>query len=207
MDFNNIQDQDRLELDFQTLVDDVKSAAQVLDTNAFNAYVLNTVEDLTARGQVTSDLVVHLLKSHALTDEQVVNPYNLSIAVQNNNHHIATNRPINNNKKKPKGATRPEWLQYNTPPENPTSEQHCIWNNFTWYWCAPATGGKCRGHWRRHSPTECKGLAKEAAGYKGPVYGKKRKARASQTAITTSSLITRSNMHCETCGTKRVRMT
>ena len=35
MDFGNIRDKDRLELDFQTLVDDVKSAAQVLDTNAF----------------------------------------------------------------------------------------------------------------------------------------------------------------------------
>ena len=79
MDFGNIQDKDRLELDFQTLVDDVKSAAQVLDTNAFDAYVRNTVEDLTARGQITSDLVVHLLKSHALTDEQVGNPYNVSI--------------------------------------------------------------------------------------------------------------------------------
>ena len=45
MDFSNIQDQDRLELDFQTLVDDVKSAAQVLDMNAFNVYVENTVEE------------------------------------------------------------------------------------------------------------------------------------------------------------------
>ena len=130
----------------------------------------------------------------------------MSASVKSNNHHIATNRPINK-KKKPKGATRPEWLQYNTPPENPTSEQHRIWNNFTWYWCTPATGGKCRGHWRRHSPNECKGFAREAAGYKGPVYGKKHKTGASQTAITTSSLITRSDMQCETCGTKRMRIT
>ena len=118
MNFYN-REENRLEQDFQTLVDDVKSAAQVLDPIAFDAYVQNTVEDLAARGQITSDLVVNLLKAQALTDDRMVNPYSVSIAVQNCNHHIAINRPvINNNNKKPKGIPRPQWLTNNTPPEN-----------------------------------------------------------------------------------------
>ena len=207
MNFNNNQEQDRLELDFQTLVDDVKSAAQALDMIAFEAYVQNTVDDLAVRGQITSDLVANLLKAHAMAHDQIVNPYNVSVEIQNGSHHIATNRPMINYKKKPKGTTSPKWFENNTPPKNPTSGHYRLWNNHKWYWCAPITGGKCQGHWRRHSPFECKGTAKGAAGHKEPVYGNKRKAKASQIAITNSSQTAKLNSQCKACGTKRMRMT
>ena len=60
MNFYN-QEENRLEQDFLTPVDDVKSAAQVLDPIALDAYVQNTVDDLAAQDQITSDLVVNLL--------------------------------------------------------------------------------------------------------------------------------------------------
>ena len=32
-----------------------------------------------------------------------------------------------------------------------------------WYWCSKETGGKCNGVLRRHKPSECKGISKNAA--------------------------------------------
>ena len=188
MNFNNPK---RLEQDFQTLIDDVKAASQTLELIAFNAYVQNTVNDLAAAGQITSDLVVYLLKMHALSYDQLINPYHVGIAVQNNDHHIATKRQIINNKKKPNGTARPQWLTNNTRPKNPTCEHYRMWNNCKWYWCAPITGGKCQGHWRKHSPFECKGMAKGSAGNKEPVHGNKRNARALHLATSCFSQTTK----------------
>jgi hypothetical protein len=49
----------------------------------------------------------------------------------------------------------PEWLDKNIKP-NPLTKimQH---KNKPWYWCSPATGGKCDGCWRVHKPSECRG--------------------------------------------------
>ena len=106
MNFNNPK---RLEQDFQTLIDDVKAASQTLDLITFHAYVQNTVNDLAAAGRITSDLVVYLLKIQALSYDQMVNPYHVGIAVQKNDHHIATKSQIINNKEKPNGTAHPQW--------------------------------------------------------------------------------------------------
>ena len=107
----------------------------------------------------------------------------------------------------PKGTIRPQWLTNNTPPKNLTSEHYCLWNDVKWYWCAPITGGKCQGHWHRHSPLECKGMAKGAGVHTGPVHGNKSKAKASQAAITNLPLTTKPDIKCQACGIKKMRMT
>ena len=34
-----------------------------------------------------------------------------------------------------------------------------MWNGKPWHWCSPKTGGKCKGAYRRHKPSKCKGIA------------------------------------------------
>jgi len=30
------------------------------------------------------------------------------------------------------------------------------WNDYTWHYCSPGTGGKCKGLYRIHKPSECR---------------------------------------------------
>jgi hypothetical protein len=84
-------------------------------------------------------------------------------------------------------SPRPEWLAKNLPPKDPASQKHRLWKNLKWYWCAPSTGGKCDGKWRCHSPTECKGISKQANDKK-PMSGNKRKASSLKIATVNASL-------------------
>jgi hypothetical protein len=49
------------------------------------------------------------------------------------------------------------WLEKNQKPNKLTKVMKH--QNKPWYWCSPATGGKCEGCWRGHEPSECKGMA------------------------------------------------
>jgi hypothetical protein len=91
---------------------------------------------------------------------------------------------------KKKGSNRPDWLLNNTPPPDPKAMKFRFWNDLKWYWCAPVTGGKCKGNWRRHAPSECKGIAqKEASSEKKPAaVGTKRKAKAMKIVTANSTL-------------------
>jgi hypothetical protein len=100
-------------------------------------------------------------------------------------------------KKKQKGLTRPDWLENNTPPKDPKAMKFRLWNNVKWYWCAPDSGGKCKGNWRRHSPDECKGMAKEAVNKKKTVSGSKRKAKALKIATANATLAEKAETEVE----------
>ena len=53
---------------------------------------------------------------------------------------------------------KPDWM-YKEPAEDKLKEPR-QWNGKPWYWCSPKTGGKCTpGAYRRHKPSECKGMA------------------------------------------------
>jgi hypothetical protein len=51
----------------------------------------------------------------------------------------------------------PTWLSNNEKPD-PVSKvmQHKGW---PWYYCCEENGGKCGGRWRKHKPSECKGIS------------------------------------------------
>jgi hypothetical protein len=53
-------------------------------------------------------------------------------------------------------STDPEWLTKNIKP-TPASKvmKH---KGSPWHWCGTETGGKCGGKWRKHKPTDCKGI-------------------------------------------------
>jgi hypothetical protein len=51
----------------------------------------------------------------------------------------------------------PPWLEKNQKP-NPLTKIMKHWNK-SWYWCSPATSGKCEGCLRVHKLSECKGMA------------------------------------------------
>ena len=36
------------------------------------------------------------------------------------------------------------------------------WNGTKWYWCCAENGGKCRGTWHAHLPSQCKGFSKHS---------------------------------------------
>ena len=54
---------------------------------------------------------------------------------------------------------RPKWLVNNKKPQTGQLSRTRMWNGNKWYWCSEETGGKCEGHWVRHTPTSCEGKA------------------------------------------------
>lgn len=68
-------------------------------------------------------------------------------------------KPNNDKEKKKKVLTDPEWLANHTPPDASEMKQPKKWKDKDFYWCSKKTGGKCNGKWRRHKPSECKGIA------------------------------------------------
>ena len=54
---------------------------------------------------------------------------------------------------------RPKWLSNNEKPQNRQLPCLRLWKGNKWYWCSKETGGKCEGHWFRHSPASCEGKA------------------------------------------------
>ena len=55
----------------------------------------------------------------------------------------------------PKLATKPEWLTKQVKPKDPKEQRE--WNGHTWIWCDKVNGGKCKGAWGNHKPSECRG--------------------------------------------------
>ena len=53
----------------------------------------------------------------------------------------------------------PKWLANNKKPQSGQLSRTRMWNGNKWYWCSKETGGKCEGHWVRHSPASCEGKA------------------------------------------------
>ena len=51
---------------------------------------------------------------------------------------------------------KPSWFDKEPKPED--LHKPMKWKGVNWYYCSPATGGKCNGKHRRHKPKECKGL-------------------------------------------------
>ena len=59
------------------------------------------------------------------------------------------------------------WLKKNQKPAKDDLAKPKNWGEYPYYWCSPATGGKCDGCWRQHKPSECKGTAKPTKKNKG----------------------------------------
>ena len=53
----------------------------------------------------------------------------------------------------------PEWM--NKAPPKAELKKSKMWQGKEWWWCHPDTGGKCDGVYRRHKPSECKGMQKK----------------------------------------------
>jgi hypothetical protein len=54
-------------------------------------------------------------------------------------------------------APDPDWLANNIKPDPVnTIKMH---RTAPWYYCCQETGGKCGGQWRKHKPTDCKGIS------------------------------------------------
>ena len=81
-------------------------------------------------------------------------------------------------KEKGKGTPKkPDWM-YQEPPEDKLKEPR-NWNGKPWYWCSKKTGGKCTpGAYRRHKPSECKGIA---AGSKRKTAGESKDKNTAET--------------------------
>jgi hypothetical protein len=62
-------------------------------------------------------------------------------------------------KKKPPIAQleKPSWF-FKEPKEDDLRKPR-MWNDKSWYYCCPKTGGKCDGQYRRHKPADCEGKA------------------------------------------------
>ena len=60
---------------------------------------------------------------------------------------------------------KPAWFDKEPKPED--LHKPMQWKGVNWYYCSPATGGKCNGKHRRHKPKECKGLGYNPAKDKG----------------------------------------
>ena len=100
-------------------------------------------------------------------------------------------------KDKRKGPDRPDWLVNNTAPKDPKAMKFRTWNNVKWYWCSPASGGKCKGNWRLHPPSDCKGIAKGAVNEKKPTSGNKRKAKALKIVTANATLAEKTEKEVE----------
>lgn len=80
---------------------------------------------------------------------------------KNNNGGNAANSNGNAADSQQQKAEKPNWLKNHVKPANAKLTDPKTWNNITWHFCSPETGGKCTGQWRTHKPSECKGLAKK----------------------------------------------
>lgn len=67
--------------------------------------------------------------------------------------------------KKPYDKKKPPTTQLEKPswffkePKADELRKPKIWNDKSWYFCSPKTGGKCDGQYRRHKPSDCEGKA------------------------------------------------
>ena len=52
---------------------------------------------------------------------------------------------------------KPAWFL--KEPKEKDLKKPKLWNNKTWWFCSPKTGGKCEGKYRIHKPSECEGRA------------------------------------------------
>ena len=52
---------------------------------------------------------------------------------------------------------KPDWLVKQIKPRNVKDTRE--WNNKTWRWCCPESGGKCKGKWVTHLADKCLGEA------------------------------------------------
>ena len=52
---------------------------------------------------------------------------------------------------------KPSW--FFKEPKDDELRKPKMWNDKSWYFCSPKTGGKCDGQYRRHKPTDCEGKA------------------------------------------------
>ena len=57
---------------------------------------------------------------------------------------------------------KPKWMFQR--PKDEDLKKPREWNNTKWWWCSPETGGKCRGVYRVHKPSECKTLKPKGGG-------------------------------------------
>ena len=55
---------------------------------------------------------------------------------------------------------KPAWLKKDIEPAKADMNTPKKWGEYPYYWCCPATGGKCDGRWRRHTPKSCEGTGK-----------------------------------------------
>jgi hypothetical protein len=96
----------------------------------------------------------------------------------------------------PAKPDRPNWLKDNLKPEKGSDlRKYRIWNGLKWYWCSPETDGKCDGHWRLHSPKDCKGMKKRPrTSKKKQISGQKRKASALKIAAANEALAAQAEM-------------
>ena len=78
----------------------------------------------------------------------------------------------------PSKNEKPKWLTKNKPPDPKYAKVPRKSGAITWYWCAPETGGKCKGRWRAHKPSECKGLKRRSDNDKNKEEKKDRKKKA-----------------------------
>ena len=63
--------------------------------------------------------------------------------------------------KKKKPCAIPDWMK--KPPPASLAKIPVKIGDKEYYWCHASTGGKCGGVWRRHKPSECKGISAATA--------------------------------------------
>ena len=56
---------------------------------------------------------------------------------------------------------KPDWLKKNTKPKADEINKPRKWGKYEYHWCGSESGGKCDGKWRRHKPSECKGMKRK----------------------------------------------
>jgi hypothetical protein len=76
-----------------------------------------------------------------------------------------------------KVGKKPTWLWKHEKPKSSEAKKPRKWNGTEYWWCDPATGGKCDGKWRVHKPAQCKGYKKREkdSTQKGKQEGRKAK--------------------------------
>jgi hypothetical protein len=52
---------------------------------------------------------------------------------------------------------KPDW--FTKTPKKEDFQKPRMWNDKSWYYCHPDTGGKWDGQYRRHKPSQCEGKA------------------------------------------------
>jgi hypothetical protein len=146
---------------------------------AFNTYVKLQLKMLTARGETTNDLLVHLFAANQKVSDknfrdeakeelkryergQAITPLQLMATMEQYGEFCnqAEGQAIQGQVERRKDAH--EHTGPRIAPEESQAkpiDKVAYHRGLPWYWCSPENGGKSAGCWCKHMPKECKGTA------------------------------------------------